>query len=233
MDFEFKDRYQIEDLREIMRILRGENGCQWDKEQDHKSIRKNFIEETYEVCEAIDSEDKELLKEELGDVLLQVVFHAQMEEEINTFTFDDVVNDICQKLIVRHPHIFSDIKVSSTEEILNNWAEIKKKTKGQSTVSDTLTSVPKQLPALMRCDKILSRAHKANDNILNSVFDFNLSKYVTQIESNNTDNVEENIAKLIFAAVETARNNGLDAEEILSHYCDKFIKDFRESESKK
>ena len=109
MDFEFKDRYDINDLLRIMEILRSENGCPWDREQDHKSIRKDFLEETYEVCEAIDLEDSELLREELGDVLLQVVFHARIEEEQGRFTFADSVNDVCRKLIVRHPHVFGEV----------------------------------------------------------------------------------------------------------------------------
>ena len=232
LDFEFKERYNIEDLRLIMRLLRGENGCKWDMAQTHESIRKNFIEETYEVCEAIDNKDKDLLQEELGDVLLQVVFHSQMEEEVGSFTFDDVVNGICQKLIVRHPHIFSDVKVSSVDDILNNWSEIKKKTKGQETVSDTLKSVPKQLPALMRCDKIISRAEKSGKGVLENAFDFDMQKYADEIEDGPVDERKDNIAKLIFTVVKIARDNDLDAEEILSHYCDQFISDFEGKENK-
>ena len=106
VDFEQKEHYKIEDLLDIMKILRGENGCPWDQVQTHQSIRKNMIEETYEVVEAIDKEDPILLQEELGDVLMQVVFHSQIEESEGRFTFDDVCDGVCKKLIVRHPHVF-------------------------------------------------------------------------------------------------------------------------------
>ncbi|MBQ2302168.1 MAG: MazG family protein, partial [Oscillospiraceae bacterium] len=121
-----------------MSLLRSENGCPWDKEQTHDSIRKNFIEETYEAVEAIDQNDPEMLREELGDVLLQVVFHTQMEKEKGNFDFDDVCNEICQKLIVRHPHIFGDEQIGEAKDVANRGDEIKKETKGQKTGSETL-----------------------------------------------------------------------------------------------
>ena len=133
MDFVFKDKYDINDLKAIMKLLRGENGCPWDREQTHESIRKNLIEETYEAVEAIDKKDSALLKEELGDVLLQIVFHSEMEEEAGRFCFDDVANDICQKLIIRHPHVFGNTKVSGVSDVLSNWNAIKQETKGQKT----------------------------------------------------------------------------------------------------
>ncbi len=128
MDFQFKERYDINDLLRIMEILRSENGCPWDREQDHKSIRKDFLEEVYEVCEAIDLDDSELMKEELGDVLLQVVFHARIEEEKGNFAFADSVNDVCRKLIIRHPHVFGDVTVADSGEVLKNWNDIKQQT---------------------------------------------------------------------------------------------------------
>lgn len=134
MDFKYKEKYNIEDLLTIMRLLRSEDGCPWDREQTHQSIRKNLIEETYEAAEAIDREDMPLLKEELGDVLLQVVFHARMEEEKGNFSFDDVADGICKKLIVRHPHIFADVTADNAEQVLANWDSIKKKEKGQQTL---------------------------------------------------------------------------------------------------
>ncbi|MDY4812540.1 MAG: MazG nucleotide pyrophosphohydrolase domain-containing protein, partial [Ruminococcus sp.] len=118
MDFKEKPKYGFQDLIEIMKMLRAPGGCPWDREQTHKSIRQNFIEETYEVIEAIDTEDRELLKEELGDVLLQVVFHSEMESEKGSFDINDVCDGICKKLIVRHPHIFSDVKADTTDEVL-------------------------------------------------------------------------------------------------------------------
>ncbi|MEG1551011.1 MAG: MazG nucleotide pyrophosphohydrolase domain-containing protein, partial [Oscillospiraceae bacterium] len=114
-DFKFKTKYDISDLLDIMKILRGEGGCPWDREQTHETIKRNFIEETYEVVEAINKNDSELLCEELGDVMLQVVFHAQIESEKGVFGFSDVADGICKKLIERHPHVFSDVCVSTTD----------------------------------------------------------------------------------------------------------------------
>ncbi|MCQ2386618.1 MAG: MazG family protein, partial [Clostridia bacterium] len=133
----------------------------WDREQTHASIRKNFIEETYEAVEAIDKDDAVLLREELGDVLLQVVFHAQMEKERGSFDFSDVCDGICKKLIVRHPHIFSEESLSSADAVHDRWEEIKKETKGQKTAAEILAAVPKQLPALMRAIKVQQRAERA------------------------------------------------------------------------
>ena len=135
VDFEFKSKYNVDDLLSIMRILREPGGCPWDMEQTHESIKKNFIEETYEVVEAIDKKDKELLCEELGDVLMQVVFHAEMERENGSFDFSDVADGVCKKLIERHPHVFGDTEVSSTDEVLSNWDAIKSKSKKRKTVT--------------------------------------------------------------------------------------------------
>ena len=126
-NFDFKDKYSIDDLRQIIEILRSENGCPWDKVQTHESIRTDLIEETYEVCEGIDKNSPEMLREELGDLLLQIVFHAQIERENGTFDFDDVCNDICQKLVYRHPHVFGEVKVDGSEEVLKNWDALKRK----------------------------------------------------------------------------------------------------------
>ena len=156
-----KDCYTIDDLIEIVAILRSKDGCPWDKEQTHTSIRMDFIEEVYEAVEAIDLQDPVLLREELGDVLLQVIFHCQIEREQQAFSFDEVCNDICQKLIVRHPHVFDTVTVSGTGEVLKNWDAIKKETKGQKTFTDTLESVAKSLPALMRAQKVGKRAERA------------------------------------------------------------------------
>ena len=128
-DFEFKEKYTIEDLLEIMKILRAPGGCPWDAEQTHESIKKDFIEETYEVIEAINKNDKVLLEEELGDALLQVVFHCEIERAEGSFDFSNVTDGICKKLIERHPHVFGEVKVSGTDEVLSNWDDIKRKSK--------------------------------------------------------------------------------------------------------
>ena len=153
-DFPIKEKYNFDDLVKIMKVLRGPDGCPWDAEQTHESIRKNFIEETYEAVEAIDNGDRDLLKEELGDVLLQVIYHAAMEEEAGVFNIDDVCHDVVYKLVVRHPHIFGDVKADTAEEVLSNWEKIKQQQKGQETATETLKSVPKVLPALMRSTKV-------------------------------------------------------------------------------
>ena len=160
VDFERKEKYNFNDLLRIMEILRAPDGCMWDREQDHQSIRRNFIEETYEVCEAIDEQDTEHLKEELGDVLLQVVFHTQMEKEKGVFDIEDVADGICKKLIYRHPHIFGSVEVGSSEEILRNWDELKRKEKHQKSDTDTLKSVAKSLPGLIRAEKQKSTSYR-------------------------------------------------------------------------
>ena len=146
VDFQYKDSYNVKDLEEIVRILRAPGGCPWDAEQTHQSIRRNFLEEAYEAVEAIDEDSPEHLKEELGDVLLQVVMHARMEQEAGRFDLDGVADGICKKLIYRHPHVFGDVAVSGTGEVLSNWEELKRKEKGQATNTDALEAVARSLP---------------------------------------------------------------------------------------
>ncbi len=172
LDFEFKNRYGLDDLLKIMKILRSENGCPWDKVQTHESIRTDLIEECYEVCEGIDKNSPEILKEELGDLLMQVVFHAEIETELGNFDFGDVCNDICQKLIYRHPHVFGEgdkkIKADTEDEVLKNWDALKKTSKQQQTYTETLESVPKTFPALLRGEKVCKRAARAGLPINNA-----------------------------------------------------------------
>lgn len=152
--------HDFESLRELVEVLRGEGGCPWDREQTHTSIRADFIEETYEVIEAVDNNDPVLLREELGDVLFQVMFHSRIEEEAGHFTIDEVTNDICEKMISRHPHVFGETTVSGTGEVLDNWDKIKKEEKQRKTVRQSMYAVPKQLPTLMRVQKIAKKARK-------------------------------------------------------------------------
>ncbi len=223
-----KDRYNIEDLREIMRILRGENGCPWDMEQDHHSIRKNFIEETYEVIEAIDEEDSELLCEELGDVLMQVMFHTQMEDEEGRFNFDDVCNNVCKKLIHRHPHVFSDTVVSDTQEVLKNWEEIKNTEKNRTTLDDMIKSVPKDLPALMRAQKMVkkTKAYGVNSTDKMEIL-ANLKANIEAIEAmqsdENIEQLEEKIGKILWDCVNFSEINGLDCEKSLTNELKTYI----------
>ena len=232
MDFEFKDRYDINDLLKIMEILRSENGCPWDREQDHKSIRKDLLEETYEVCEAIDLEDSELLREELGDVLLQVVFHARIEEEQGRFCFADSVNDVCEKLIVRHPHVFGEVTVKDSGEVLKNWNDIKQQTKGQETYTETLRSVCGALPALMRAQKIGKRAQRAGMDFPDAEAAFeSLESEIAEARAAKTpENEAEELGDMLFAAVNAVRLKGYDAEELLTRASDKFVDRFERTE---
>ena len=159
MEFRRKERYTAQDLVRIVALLRDPaDGCPWDKEQTHQSIRSNFIEETYEVLEAIDLADAHLLEEELGDVLLQVALHCQMEAEKDVFDFDAVCDGICKKLIYRHPHVFGDTVAETTDQVLATWEALKNAEKARTTAKSRLESVPAAFPALMRAAKVQKRA---------------------------------------------------------------------------
>lgn len=228
VDFTRKDKYNIEDLLHIMELLRGPGGCPWDAEQTHESIRKDFIEETYEVIEAINKNDKELLKEELGDVLLQVAFHAQIEKEENSFEFSDVCDGICKKLIERHPHVFGDINVSSTDEVLTNWDNIKRKSKGQKTQGSSMLKVPKELPALMRAQKIQSKAKKAGfdwDNI-DGAFEAlysEIEELKSAMKNKDAEEIKNEMGDLLFSCVNVSRFLDVESEEALTLSNEKFI----------
>jgi len=231
MEFQQKERYGINDLLNIMTLLRSPGGCPWDREQSHQSIRKNFIEETYEVVEAIDLEDSDMLREELGDVLLQVVFHTQMEAEKGSFGFDDVCDGICKKLISRHPHIFSDVEARTSAQVLRNWEEIKKQEKHQTTHTQALRSVPKVLPSLMRSEKVQSRAAKAGFDYPDTEWAMGdlrseVEELAQAIGEQNPSAVEEELGDLLFAVVNVSRFVSVDAEHSLEQACDKFITRF-------
>lgn len=235
MDYKQKSSYKFEDLLEIMKILRSPNGCPWDREQDHKSIRRDFIEETYEVIEAIDNEDTELLKEELGDVLLQVVFHSEIETEKGSFNIDDVCDGICKKLIIRHPHIFSDVKAETTDEVLTNWDNIKMQTKSQTKQSDAMDSVSKALPSLIRSEKLQKKAAKVGfdwdsvDGALDKVEE-ETAELREAINNNDKENMAEELGDLLFSVVNVSRFIKVDSEEALYRACDKFTNRFRKLE---
>lgn len=202
-----KARLTIDDLLEVMSLLRAEDGCPWDREQTHKSIRRELLEETYEVAEAIDNQDNTLLREELGDLLFQVVFHAQIAKEDGVFLFDDVVHDITKKMIIRHPHIFGEVKVNSVDDVLNNWDEIKKQTKDQKSLSETMDSVTKTLPALMRAAKLSAKAAKKG----------------VSFRPDSLSTPEAAVGDMLFAAAASAHVMGIDPEKALSDSCDRFI----------
>lgn len=229
IDFQRKERYNMDDLRKIMEILRAPDGCPWDRVQTHQSIRRNMLEEAYEVAEAIDEQNPEHMQEELGDVLLQVVFHSSMAKDEGWFDFDDVINGISQKLVFRHPHLFGDVQAEDPEGALNAWEASKRKEKGQKTATDTLNSVARSLPALMRAEKIQSKAGKAG-------FDWKdiapaLDKLEEEIKElrqavEENSNVEEELGDVLFAAVKVGRFAGKDSELALHAACEKFIHRF-------
>lgn len=223
--------YSAAQLLEIMETLRGPEGCPWDREQTHKSIRNDAIEEIYEVADAIDSDDKEALCEELGDVLLQVVFHAQIARENGDFTFEDVVDGICKKLILRHPHVFGEEHIETAGAVLDRWESIKKLEKNQDTATETLKSVPKAFPALMRASKVQKRAIKAGAVIPNSLENGELIKAADELRSAATE-TERAAAygKLLFLAAGLQNSLKINAEEALSSATEAYISEFEEKE---
>lgn len=233
VDFEQKEQYDFDDLLRIMEILRAPDGCMWDREQDHQSIRRNFIEETYEVCEAIDEQDADHLKEELGDVLLQVVFHTQMEKEKGVFDIGDVADGVCKKLIFRHPHIFGTVKVGSSEEILENWDALKRVEKHQETDTSALDSVARSLPGLIRAEKLQKKAAKVGFDWENvqGAFD-KVSEEADELRRamDGDGDAGEELGDLLFAVVNVARHLKVDPERALEKTCNKFISRFASME---
>lgn len=231
VEFEFKDRYNIDDLVEIVKLLRSPGGCPWDIEQTHSSIRMDFIEEVYEAIEAIDNGDPELLREELGDVLLQVVFHTQIEREKGIFDLNDVCDEVCKKMIIRHPHVFGETKVSDTGEVLKNWDAIKQNTKGQTTFTETLESVAVSLPALIRAQKVGKRAAKSGmdfadvQSALKNIYG-ELDELSTAADSGKSEEIAEELGDVLFSCVNAARKLGVNSEECLTAATEKFIHRF-------
>lgn len=228
-----RESFEFADLLEIMRLLRSPTGCPWDIEQTHESIRKNFIEEVYEACEAIDKNDAENLCEELGDVLLQVVFHAQISQENGDFSISEVCDGICRKLISRHPHIFAGESADTPEEVLKKWDDIKKREKSHSGFSDGLESVAMAMPSMLYAEKLQSKARKCG-------FDWDkpqqaLEKVAEETQEVETAletgvNVEEEIGDLLFAAVNVSRLSGIDPERALKNASLKFLRRFKAME---
>lgn len=232
--FTFKDRYNVDDLRLIVKALRSENGCPWDKVQTHKTLRKDFIEEVYEAVEAIDCESPEMLREELGDVLLQVVFHADIEADEGRFDLDDVADEVCKKLVTRHPHVFGELKLNTADEVLENWDSIKKETK-QQTYTDTLNAVPKVFPSLMRAQKLGKRASRAGMDFTDADSAFkSLESEVNEakqaLSGGDAQQIAHELGDILFSCVNVIRHSGLDAEEVLSQCCERFIQRFSDVE---
>jgi len=235
-----KKEYTFDDLVSVIKTLRGENGCPWDRVQTHDSIKMNMVEEAYEAIEALDNGDKDQFADELGDLLLQVVFHAQIGEDEGTFTTADVLRHVCNKMISRHSHIFGDDKAETPEEVLVTWEKNKLKEKGQKSVTESMEGICSYLPALIRAQKVQSKAAKVG-------FDWDSAegaygKLTEEVEElheamaeKDTEHISEELGDVLFSAVNVARFYGVSSEEALSHTVKKFMERFAyvESEAKK
>jgi tetrapyrrole methylase family protein/MazG family protein len=221
-------------LLKIMARLRGPGGCPWDREQTHQSIRHNLIEECYEALDALDERKMDAFRDELGDLLLQVVFHAQMASEDGTFDFDDVAKSISDKLVHRHPHVFGNAQARNSAEVLQQWEAIKKSEKGATSIVH-LEDLPKHLPALLKADKVQRKVARVG-------FDWkHVNDVVAKVEeevrelkgalaSKNRKQFEEEVGDLLFAVVNLARFEELQAEELLNRSIAKFVARFQRIE---
>ena len=237
VEFQHKDHYTYADFLEIIRLLRAPGGCPWDREQTHSSIRRNFLEETYEALDAIDHDDAHGMCEELGDVLMQVALHAQMEAERGRFTMDDVVDGVAKKLVYRHPHVFGgSLSADTTEEVLVNWEALKRKEKGQRSTADAIEAVPHTLPALWRAEKIQKKTASAGfqwDSIQGALdkLEEEVRELRAAVEAGGSPEaphgVREEVGDALFIAAKIAQLSGVDPEDALHRACDKFDARFR------
>jgi len=231
LDFLCKESYDLRDFVALVSYLRSPNGCPWDQVQTHESIRRNFLEETYEACEAIDAGDLVHMREELGDVLMQVLFHTDIEREAGHFDIDDVADAACKKLVYRHPHVFR-----RDEPDAPDWDTMKQRERAQTTTAEAMDSVARSLPALWRCDKIQSKAaktgfewpdvHAALDKV-----DEETRELRAAVASGDTEAIGDELGDLLFAAVKVARFAGVDPEQAAHAACEKFIRRFSAMET--
>ncbi len=232
----------IDRLREIMHILRAPGGCPWDAEQTHESLLKHLIEEAYEVAEAIRGGDRDEIVDELGDLLLQPIFHAEIANETRAFDFDDIASAICEKLIRRHPHVFGDSDVDTPDAVLRQWEEIKSQEKGGPNRVESTTQqgyfvekVNEGLPALMAADKLQKKVAKVGFDWPDTVpviskIKEETEEVIEELESGDPESVREEIGDLLFAVVNLARKTGNDAEILLMETNRKFLKRFQKVE---
>ena len=239
VDFQCKRRYDWEDFLRIMRLLRSPGGCPWDAEQTHQSIRRNFLEETYEALDALDRDDPVDMCEELGDVLMQVVFHATIEEERGRFTMADVVDGVAQKMVYRHPHVFGTVHVDNSDQVLVNWEKLKRTEKGQASTADAIEAVPHTLPALWRAEKVQKKAAKAGfdwDDPLRALdkLEEEVRELRAAMESGKAPEdphgLREELGDVLFMAAKIGQMTGTDPEDALHRSCDKFDSRFRSVE---
>jgi tetrapyrrole methylase family protein/MazG family protein len=230
----------LDDLVDIMAKLRGNPGCPWDKSQTHETLKPFLIEEAYEVIDAIDRNNKDDLIEELGDLLLQIVFHSRLAQERGDFDIGDVINGVCNKMVRRHPHIFGDITVEGTEEVLKNWEEIKREEKDMKTEAQSMMNLPKTLPALMKAFKVQEKAARVGfdwDDVkgaFDKVYE-ELEELKEVYNTGNSDKIREEMGDLIFACVNVARFLEVEPELAVNDAVKKFIRrfDFVETEAAK
>ena len=231
LDFLCKESYDLRDFVALVSYLRSPRGCPWDQVQTHESIRRNFLEETYEACEAIDAGDLVHMREELGDVLMQVLFHTDIEREAGHFDIDDVADAACKKLVYRHPHVFR-----RDEPDAPDWDTMKQRERAQTTTAEAMDSVARSLPALWRCDKIQAKAaktgfewpdvHAALDKV-----DEETCELRAAVASGDTEAIGDELGDLLFAAVKVARFAGIDPEQAAHAACEKFIRRFSAMET--
>ena len=231
LDFLCKESYDLRDFVALVSYLRSPNGCPWDQVQTHESIRRNFLEETYEACEAIDAGDLVHMREELGDVLMQVLFHTDIEREAGHFDIDDVADAACKKLVYRHPHVFR-----RDEPDAPDWDTMKQRERAQTTTAEAMDSVARSLPALWRCDKIQSKAaktgfewpdvHAALDKV-----DEETRELRAAVASGDTEAIGDELGDVLFAAVKVAGFAGIDPEQAAHAACEKFIRRFSAMET--
>lgn len=234
LNFTRKPRYDYNDLLEIVRLLRSAEGCPWDRVQTHQSIRRGLLEEAYEAAEAIDTEDTALLREELGDVLMQVVFHADIESDAGRFTIDDVCDGVVKKLLFRHPHVFGSQREDSPESVLVSWDKLKRQEKGQKTVADSMDSVARSLPGLWRAEKLQNKAASAGFEWpdVQGALD-KLEEEVAELRRavEEDGDVPEELGDVLFAAVKVGRFCACDPEDAVNGTCEKIIRRFRAVEN--
>jgi len=229
MEFTIKEKYDLYDMVALTAYLRSDRGCPWDREQTHESIKRNLLEEAYEAAEALEQDDPAHLCEELGDVLLQVMFHADIERDAGHFGIDDVADMVCKKLVERHPHVFGDVSVTNSDQVLDNWDEIKRKNRGQKRRATEMAGVSKGLPALWRAEKIQKKAAKVGFDwpTIDGALDKVKEETGEVLEAlDRQEGVKEELGDLLFAVVNVARFAGVDPEEALAGSCDKFISRF-------
>lgn len=227
-----KNHYTYEDLVQIIEDLRSENGCSWDKKQTHESLREHILEESYEFVEAIDNHDVANMKEELGDILLQVVMHAQIAKEAQNFNIEDVVDGIARKLVYRHPHVFSEHQGISPEEVKDQWDELKAKEKQHTSKTESMMSIAKALPALTRANKIAEKTKKigffwdASEPIIEKVKE-ELGEVQKEVENKDLVALEEEIGDLLLSVVNLSSFLEINPEFALTKALEKFINRFR------